>query len=78
MQSVSILVTMPIGFEIMLAIGLSIQSGPALLETRFGSFGSVFFDLSSTSSNTGALNPALAGLSPSAVTSAYQELLELG
>ena len=44
---------------------------PTLLETRFGSFGSVFFNISSISSNTGALNSALAGLSPNAITSAF-------
>jgi potassium-transporting ATPase potassium-binding subunit len=70
-RGISILVTMLLGFGSLLAIGLSVESGPALLETRFGSFGSVFFDISSTSSNTGALNSALAGLSPNAITSAF-------
>ena len=70
-RGVSILAAMLIGFGACLAIGFSIASGPSLLETRFGSFGSVFFDLSSTSSNTGALNSALAGLSPNAVTAAF-------
>jgi potassium-transporting ATPase potassium-binding subunit len=70
-RGMSILVAMLIGFGALLAIGLSIGSGPALLETRFGTFGSVFFDISSTSSNTGALNSALAGLSPNAITSAF-------
>ena len=70
-RGISILVAMLVGFGACLAIGLSVQSGPELLETRFGSFGSVFFDISSTSSNTGALNSALAGLSPYAITSAF-------
>ena len=70
-RGISILAAMLVGFGACLAIGLSVQSGPALLETRFGSFGSVFFDISSTSSNTGALNSALAGLSPFAITSAF-------
>ena len=70
-RGISILVAMLLGFGACLAIGLNVQSGPALLETRFGSFGSVFFDVSSTSSNTGALNSALAGLSPYAITSAF-------
>ena len=61
---------MLVGFGVALAIGFSIVSGPTLLETRFGSFGSVFFDISSTTTNTGALNSALAGLSPNAVTAA--------
>ena len=70
-RGVSILAAMLIGFGVCLAIGFSVASGPSLLETRFGSFGSVFFDISSTSSNTGALNSALAGLSPNAITSAF-------
>jgi potassium-transporting ATPase potassium-binding subunit len=70
-RGISILAAMLIGLSICLAIGFSVVSGPSLLETRFGSFGSVFFDISSTSSNTGALNSALAGLSPNAVTSAF-------
>jgi len=70
-RGVSILAAMLIGFSFCLAIGFSAASGPSLLETRFGSFGSVFFDISSTSSNTGALNSALAGLSPTAITSAF-------
>jgi len=70
-RGISILAAMIVGFGACLAIGLSVGSGPALLETRFGSFGSVFFDISSTSSNTGALNSALAGLSPNAITSAF-------
>jgi K+-transporting ATPase ATPase A chain len=70
-RGLSVLAAMLVGFGVALAIGFSVESGPALLETRFGSFGSVFFDISSTSSNTGALNSALAGMSPNAVTSAF-------
>ena len=70
-RGVSILAAIIIGFGACLAIGFSVTSGPNLLETRFGSFGSVFFDISSTSSNTGAVNSALAGLSPNAITSAF-------
>ena len=70
-RGVSILAAIMIGFGACLAIGFSVTSGPTLLETRFGSFGSVFFDISSTSSNTGAVNSALAGLSPNAITSAF-------
>ena len=70
-RGISILAAIIIGFGACLAIGFSVTSGPTLLETRFGSFGSVFFDISSTSSNTGAVNSALAGLSPNAITSAF-------
>ena len=70
-RGLSILAAMLVGFGAALAIGFSVVSGPTLLETRFGSFGSVFFDISSTSSNTGALNSALAGLSPNAITAAF-------
>ena len=70
-RGLSILGAMLVGFGVALAIGFSVVSGPTLLETRFGSFGSVFFDISSTSSNTGALNSALAGMSPNAITAAF-------
>ena len=70
-RGISILAAIIIGFGACLAIGFSVTSGPTLLETRFGSFGSVFFDISSTSTNTGALNSALAGMSPNAITSAF-------
>jgi K+-transporting ATPase ATPase A chain len=62
---------MLIGFGIAFAIALSQVSGPDLLETRFGSFGSVFFNLASIETNTGALNSALAGLSPNAVIALF-------
>ena len=58
-RGISILVAMLIGFGACLAIGFAVISGPTLLETPSGSLGSVFFDISSTSSNTGALNSAL-------------------
>lgn len=70
-RGLSILAAMLVGFGASLAIGLSVGSGPALLETRFGSFGSVFFDISSISTNTGAVNSSLAGLSPNAVTALF-------
>ncbi|MGA8107100.1 MAG: potassium-transporting ATPase subunit KdpA [Nitrososphaeraceae archaeon] len=70
-RGISILAAIIIGFGACLAIGFSVTSGPTLLETRFGSFGTVFFDISSTSTNTGALNSALAGMSPNAITSAF-------
>ena len=41
-RGISILVAMLLGFGACLAIGLNVQSGPALLETRFGSFGERF------------------------------------
>ena len=44
-RGVSILIVMLLGFGIGLAIALSETSGPDLLETRFGSFGSVFFNV---------------------------------
>ena len=70
-RGVSILIVMLIGFGIMLILGLSQVSGPDLLETRFGSFGSVFFNVASIATNTGAVNSALAGMSPNAVISLF-------
>ena len=70
-RGVSILIVMLIGFGIMLTLGISQVSGPALLETRLGSFGSVFFNIASIATNTGAINSALAGMSPNAVISLF-------
>ena len=58
-RGVSILIVMLIGFGIMLTLGMSQVSGPDLIETRFGSFGSVFFNVASVATNTGAVNSAL-------------------
>ena len=55
----------------MLVISTSTESGPLLLETRFGSFGSTLFDTVSLATNTGAVNSALAGMSPEAITSFF-------
>lgn len=66
-RGISILAAMLIGFGVMLALGLSEQSGPTGLETRFGSFGSTLFMESSVATNTGAANAALTGMSPNAV-----------
>ncbi|TBR10534.1 MAG: potassium-transporting ATPase subunit A [Candidatus Nitrosotenuis sp.] len=68
-RGVSILVVMITGFGILLIVGLLTQSGPAGLETRFGSFGSVLFNISSIATNTGAANSALIGMSPDAIIS---------
>jgi potassium-transporting ATPase potassium-binding subunit len=68
-KGVSILIVMLIGFGIAFIIALSQISGPDLLETRFGSFGSIFFNVASIETNTGAANSALAGMSPNAVIS---------
>ena len=70
-RGVSILIVMLIGFGIAFAIALSQISGPDLLETRFGSFGSIFFNVASIETNTGAANSALAGMSPNAVISLF-------
>jgi K+-transporting ATPase ATPase A chain len=68
-RGASILVAMLIGFGVLLAYALSTNSGPVGLETRFGSYGSILFDIMSISTNTGAVNSELSGLSPNAVTS---------
>lgn len=68
-RGVSILVAMITGFGALLIVGLITQSGPTGLETRFGSFGSVLFNISSIATNTGAVNSAISGMSPNAVIS---------
>jgi K+-transporting ATPase ATPase A chain len=52
-----------------LALGAVVESGPGALETRFGSFNSVLFNVASISTNTGAANSGLVGMSPNAVIS---------
>ena len=68
-RGVSLLLTILIAFGILLAIAFSQRSGPAGLETRFGSFGSEFFNTISISTNTGSANSALTGMSPNPVIS---------
>jgi K+-transporting ATPase ATPase A chain len=68
-RGVSILLAMMIGFGILLAIGMVEESGPGALETRFGSFNSVLFNIASISTNTGAANSGLVGMAPNAVIS---------
>ena len=70
-RGVSLLIAMLVGFGITFVIALSQISGPDLLETRFGSFGSVFFNVASIETNTGAANSALAGMSPNAVIALF-------
>lgn len=68
-RGVSLLLTIIIAFGILLAISFSQKSGPTGLETRFGSFGSEFFNTVSISTNTGASGSALSGMSPNPVIS---------
>jgi K+-transporting ATPase ATPase A chain len=68
-RGVSILLAMMIGFGILLSIGAVVESGPGALETRFGSFNSVLFNIASISTNTGAANSGLVGMAPNAVIS---------
>ena len=66
---------MLIGFGTLIIIATSVESGPLLLESRFGSFGSILFDTVSLSTNTGAANSALAGMSPEATISFFLAML---
>jgi potassium-transporting ATPase potassium-binding subunit len=68
-RGVSLLLTILIAFGILLAIAFSQVSGPTGLETRFGSFGTEFFNTASISTNTGSANSALSGMSPNPVIS---------
>jgi K+-transporting ATPase ATPase A chain len=70
-RGVTILAAMLISFCILLAIGFSQESGPAGLETRFGSFGSVLFNISSISTNTGSANSALTGMASNPTISLF-------
>ena len=68
-RGVSIMIAILISFGSLLILALSTISGPAYLETRFGSFSSVLFNIASIATNTGAVNSSLLGMSPNAVTS---------
>ncbi len=70
-RGISILLAMLVSFGLLIVIALSVESGPTSLETRFGSFGSVLFNTVSISTNTGAANSALTGMSPNAITSFF-------
>ena len=70
-RGVAILIAMIIGLGTMFTLALITQSGPTGLETRFGSFGSLLFNDISIATNTGAVNSALTGMSPNAVTSLF-------
>ena len=68
-RGASLLLTILIAFGILLAITFSQRSGPTGLETRFGSFGSEFFNTISISTNTGSANSALTGMPPNPIIS---------
>jgi potassium-transporting ATPase potassium-binding subunit len=70
-RGLSILLAMLIGFGTVIIIATTPVSGPSMLETRFGNFGSVLFNTVSISTNTGAVNSALTGMSPNAVISLF-------
>lgn len=70
-RGVSILIAMLVGFGVMFGIALVQASGPALLETRVGNFGSVLFNTASLATNTGAVASSLSGMSPGAVTGLF-------
>jgi K+-transporting ATPase ATPase A chain len=70
-RGISILIAMIIGLGLMLGIALATQSGPKGLETRFGSFGTILFNIISIATNTGATNSLLSGMSPNAVISLF-------
>jgi len=70
-RGISILMAMLVSFCLLLAFGFAVESGPTGLETRFGSFGSVLFNLSSISSNTGAVNSALTGMASNPIISMF-------
>ena len=68
-RGISILAAMLIGFSGLLVFGFLTHVGSSLTETRFGSFGSILFNMISISSNTGAINASLGGMSPHAIIS---------
>jgi len=68
-RGLSILAIILIGFGGLLAFGIYTHTASSLIETRFGSFSSTLFNMISISSNTGAVNASLGGMTPNAVIS---------
>jgi len=68
-RGISILAIILIGFGGLLAFGIYTHTASSLIETRFGSFSSTLFNMISITSNTGAINASLAGMTPNAVIS---------
>ena len=70
-RGISILIAILISFGSLLIIAFTAISGPSLLETRFGNFGTTLFNTVSISTNTGAVNSSLLGMSPNAIISFF-------
>ena len=70
-RGISILIAILISFGGLLIIAFTAISGPSLLETRFGNFGTTLFNTVSISTNTGAVNSSLLGMSPNAIISFF-------
>ena len=68
-RGLSILAIILIGFGSLLAFGIYAHPVSSLIEIRFGSFSSTLFNMISISSNTGAVNASLGGMTPNAVIS---------
>ena len=68
-RGISILAIILIGFGGLLIFGIYNHPVSSLIETRFGSFSSTLFNMISITSNTGAINASLAGMTPNAVIS---------
>jgi len=68
-RGLAILITLLLGFAALLIIALSAESNPIGLETRFGNFGSIIFNVASISTNTGAVNALLTAMSPNTIMS---------
>lgn len=70
-RGITLLVAMLAGLGFMFALALEVPSFPVGLETRFGSTGSILFNVISVSTNTGAANSALVGMSDHTVVSLF-------
>ena len=68
-RGISVLAIILIGFGSLLAFVLYTHPESSLIETRFGTFSSTLFNWISISSNTGAINASLAGMTPNTVIS---------
>ena len=70
-RGLALLIAMLAGLGLMFVLALAVPSFPVGLETRFGSTGSILFNVVSISTNTGALNSALVGMSDHTVVALF-------
>ena len=70
-RGLTLLIAMLAGLGFMFALALAVPSFPVGLEERFGSTGSILFNVVSIATNTGAVNSALTGMSDHTIVALF-------